>query len=230
MGSFPMSEMTAMTAMSAILLHSPSYGLGHVSLLLTGFFECLIDAEAGRLLARRELLEGLEVLGHDGLGRHQEEGAIGHPLVIEESCVEVGAFERIAAHVEDLWHPQADKRFLPDTQTLGTLLQKMNLPLIDAQRHQVAVVAPVHEPPARIRFHFPFQERQQVVTVEVYLEGLLARLVSLLGFFHDVRLPGGGHPGRKHVAMGAEIVRDSPRLADAPPADSAGHAPAAFVI
>src|SRR5215471_7497410 len=126
-----MSAMTAMTAMSAILLHSPSYGLGHVCLLLTGFFECIIDAEAGWFLAWRELLEGLEVLGHDGLGRHQEEGAIDHPLVVKHGGVVVGPLEGIAAHVEDLGHPQPDKRFLPDTQTLGTLLQKMNFPLID---------------------------------------------------------------------------------------------------
>src|SRR5215469_9886553 len=114
-GSLPADgDDRAMSAIPAILLHSTSYGLGHVRLLLTRLFESLIDAEARGLLAGRELLKRFEVLGNDSLCGHQQKRAIGHPLVIEKSCVEVRALKWIAPHVEDLRYPEPDKRFLPD--------------------------------------------------------------------------------------------------------------------
>src|SRR6516162_7131355 len=144
--------------MSAILLHSTSDGLGDRRLMLTRFFQRIIDAEAGWLLAWRELLKRLEVLGNDGLCRHQQKRAIDHPLVIEKSCVEVRALEWIAPHVEDFRYSEPYKRFLPDTETLRTLLQKNRLPLRDADSHQVAIVTPVHESLAWILFDLALEE------------------------------------------------------------------------
>ena len=59
-----------------------------------------------------------------------------------------------------------------------------------AQRHQIAVVAPVQEALARVLLHLALHEGQQVVAVDVNLEGLVAGLVALLELLDDVRLAG----------------------------------------
>src|SRR5206468_11875156 len=72
--------------------------------------------------------------------------------------------------------------------------------------------------------------RQQVVAVDVDLEGLLAGLVSLLELLDHVRVTRRRGERREHVLMGVEIVRDRSRLDDAGPADRARHAPAALEV
>src|SRR5260370_42297241 len=134
-------------------------------LLAGGFFKRIVNAEARRLLPLRERLKRLEVLANDCLCGYQDERAIGPPLVVKHGCVVVRALEGVAAHVEYLGRSQPDKTFPPDTQTHSPLLQEMNLPLINAQRHQVAVVAPVQKSPARVLFHFSLEERQQVIAI-----------------------------------------------------------------
>ena len=110
------------------------------------------------------------------LRRHEQERAVGHPLVVEHGRVLVAALERIAAQVVELRDAQRDERLLPDAQARGALLHERGPSSCSyAQRHQVAVVAPVEEALARILLHLALQERQQVVAVDVDLEGLVAR-------------------------------------------------------
>src|SRR5260370_20762977 len=115
----------------AVLLLASAYGLGHIRLLPAGFFKRIVDAEARRLLPRRELLKRLEVLANDCLCRYQEERAIGRPLVVKNGCVVVRALQRVASHVEYLGRSQPAKTVPPDTQTHSTLLQEMNLTFIN---------------------------------------------------------------------------------------------------
>lgn len=46
------------------------------------FFHHLINGEAGRFLARRELLECHQKITHDLLSRYQHEGVIDHPIPV----------------------------------------------------------------------------------------------------------------------------------------------------
>src|SRR5260370_15658931 len=99
----------------AALLHASAYGLGHIRLLPAGFFKRIVDAEARRLLPRRELLKPLEVLANHCLCPDQEERAIRRPLVVKHGCVVIRALEGVAAHVEYLWRSQPDQKFPPHT-------------------------------------------------------------------------------------------------------------------
>ncbi len=102
--------------------------------------------------------------------------------------------------------------------------------LLDAQRHQVAVVAPVQEALARVLLHLALQEGQQVVAVDVDLEGLVAGLVALLELLDDVGLAGGRGQRRQHVGVREHLVGHGSRLDHAGPADRARHAPAALAV
>ena len=99
-----------------------------------------------------------------------------------------------------------------------------------AHRQQVAVVAPVEEALAGVLLHLALQEGQQVVAVDVDLEGLVAGLVALLELLDDVGLAGGSQQRRQHVGVGEDLVGHRPRLDDAGPADGAGHTPAALPV
>src|SRR5215813_1869549 len=124
-----------MTAMSAILLHPTSYSLGHIRLLLTRLLQRIVDAEAGWFLPRRELLKGLEELTDDGLCRNQHEHTIRRPLGVENRPINVSSFERIAAKIKKLRKPQLDEWLLPNTHSGGPLLDEVDLPITNAQRH-----------------------------------------------------------------------------------------------
>src|SRR6185369_8806390 len=132
-------------------------------LILPRLIERLVDAEARRLLARRELLEGLEEHADQSLGRHEEEHAVGSPLLVEHGRVFAGPLERVTPQVEERRETQPNERLLPDSEAVRALLHEVDLPVLVAQRHQVAVVAPVEEALAGIVSYLPLQERQQVV-------------------------------------------------------------------
>ena len=122
------------------------------------------------------------------------------------------------------------QRLAPDVESLAALLGEHDLVLLDAQRHQVAVVAPVDEALARRLLLLAREERHEVVAVEVDLEGLAADLVALLHLLDEVGLAGGGREGRDEVLQRADVVDDAAGLDDAGPAHDARHAPAAFPV
>ena len=127
---------------------------------LVCLLDCFVDAEARGFLAWRELLEGLQELAHDFLSRNEQERAIHEPLVVVDARVFVGALERIAPQVVDLGHAHLDERLAPHADTVGPLLREGALPLPHAQRHEVAVVAPVEKSLAWVLLHFALHERQ----------------------------------------------------------------------
>ncbi len=65
---------------------------------------------------------------------------------------------------------------MPDLQTVGVLLQEGDLPVVVAQRGDVAVVGPIEEFLAR-PFAFALEGGHQIVAVEVDLEGRVADLL-----------------------------------------------------
>jgi hypothetical protein len=68
------------------------------------------------------------------------------------------------------------------------LLHEDDLPVVEAKRHEIAVVREVDEPLARAGLLLACQVRQQVVSVDMHLERLVGRLVALLQLLDDVGL------------------------------------------
>src|SRR4030095_4331823 len=165
-----------------------------LAVLLAGGRELLhdlVDAEARRLLARRELLEARDPPGDEDLGRHEPENASNQPVVVVDGVV-IGALEGIAAEVEDLRHAQIDHRLRPDVEAFRALLLEDSLPVLVAERHEVAVIAPVEHLLARRLPDLTLEEREQVVAIEVDLEGLVTHLVPPEQLLLHVR-----HAGRR---------------------------------
>src|SRR5262249_47747786 len=189
----------------------------------------LVDAEAGRLLPWWKLLEALDPLPDEELGWHQQVDPANQPVLVVRGFV-LGLLEGVAAQVEEPRHPELYDRLRPDLKPLRALLGEHRLPLVVAERHQVAVVAPVEELLARRFLDVTLEVRDQVVAIKVDFERPVPRPVTGLGLGHDVRLAGRGQQCRQHVLVSDELVGDCARLDDSRPADDARHAPAALPV
>src|SRR5262245_38787649 len=77
----------------------------------------LVDAEAGRLLAWREVLEALDPLPDEGLRRHQQEGAVCQPVGVVDGFV-LRLLERVAAQVEDARDAELHEWFRPHLESI----------------------------------------------------------------------------------------------------------------
>src|SRR6185503_7820724 len=143
-------------------------------LILLRLLERLVNAEARRLLPRWKLLESFEELPDNGLCRHEEKRAVRQPFPVEHVSVFARSLKWISPEVEHERSTQGHHRLSPDVHSVDSLFQEMDLPIFHPQSHQVPIVAPVKETLARVFLHITFQERQQVVAINVYLKGLLA--------------------------------------------------------
>jgi len=104
----------------------------------------LIQAEAGRLLPWRELKVARNS-PTKSLRGHQQEDVAEHP-VAEGVRGLLCALVRVHAQIEDVRRAQPDERLLPNLQrALDTLLHEQHLPVVVAQRRDVAVVGEVDE-------------------------------------------------------------------------------------
>ena len=100
--------------------------------------ECLqrpVDAEAPRLLAGREFLEGAEELP-DKLLRWNHDKQVFHTPALVVHAFMVSSFEGIASKVEELRQSQRDEGLLPDIEAMSALLSKDDLSLIVPQRDE----------------------------------------------------------------------------------------------
>src|ERR1700677_3923239 len=154
------------------------------------FLYCVADREAAGLLARREVLQGLQFLGHDRLRRGHHEHALDVPFLVLAGF-EVRLLERVRAQVEQQRRAQRHKRFLPDAKPLVLLLEEDHLPLVVAQAREVAVVGPVEELAALVVASG--EKITLVVAVEVDLERFSVGVVAVQELRGDVRLAAGGH-------------------------------------
>src|SRR5262245_45632507 len=82
---------------------------------LLHLLEHLVEAEARRLLSRRELLEALQELRDTGLRRHEQVDTPEHPVPV---CVRgfYRALVRIHPQIEDIRRTQHDEWFQPDLE------------------------------------------------------------------------------------------------------------------
>ena len=101
-------------------------------------------------------------------------------------------------------------------------------PIVVADRHQVAVVGPIDELLPRRLLHLAFQERHEVIAIEVHLEGLAVGLVALHHLGDEVGLTRGGGRGGKQILMGADIIDHLLGFDHPGPADERWHTEGAF--
>src|SRR5262245_40571721 len=100
-------------------------------------FDDLIEVEARGLLPNRKFLERFEPLRRNRLCGHQQEGTVGHPLVVEDALIT--PLERIASHVENLGEAQLRKWLAPHIESMRTLFLEHDLPLMYTHRQQLTV-------------------------------------------------------------------------------------------
>src|SRR5215471_15510110 len=143
---------------------------------LRQLFHHSVQAEAAGLLTWRELLERLEELADDVLGGNTDEGVVEPPVVVGVRR-DVRPFVRVGAQIEELRKPQCRKRLTPDSQrSRGALFLEHELPVVVTQADQFGIIVEVVELLARTLLCLAGEERQQVVAVEMHLEGRVADL------------------------------------------------------
>ena len=162
------------------------------------------------------------------LHRHLDEGAIGHPLVVEDELV--AALERIGAQVEQLRYAQFGELPGPYADALVVLLEEDGLPVVDTDRDELAVIVPVDELLARRFLRFALEEGDEIEAVEMDLECLVADLRAPHAFVDDIGVAAGRGKGRDQVVVRAHLVVDGAGLDRAGPADHHRHAKAAFPV
>ena len=84
------------------------------------FLHDLVQAETRRLLARRELPEGLEPLSHKCLRGNEQIDAIYSPVRVVGGFI-LGALERISMQIDQDGHAKSSERLLPHVGTMGAL-------------------------------------------------------------------------------------------------------------
>src|SRR6187549_3640165 len=117
---------------------------------------------------------------------------------------------------------------LPDAKrrlgtNFGVLFHEGDLPLAHAQRHQVAVVAPVKEFLAWRFLDVALEERQQIHAVEVDLELLAVQRAAGLQLVDHAGFSRRGRKSRDEVLVRADVIDDRSGLDHARPADQARH-------
>jgi hypothetical protein len=166
-----------------------------------------VQVERSRFLARRELDEVLDLRRHRRLHQVNLGDVIDQPIKVE-----LRALEWIAAQIEDQRQPQFHQRLCPLHQPLRALNRQVELIVADPDRHELPVVAEVHDLVSRALLHRPGQIRNKVVAVEMDLEGLLSDGAAIEQLLLHVRIAGGGQQGREQVDVGADAIEDRTAL------------------
>src|SRR5690349_8016188 len=135
------------------------------------------ETKARRLLARRKFLETLEPFARDRLCRHDQEGALEHPLSVFETFRTT--FEWITAKIEQVRRAKVGELALPHIKADMVLPHERGLPVAHTDGHQVAVIAPVKEAFARALLLVALEEGHEIVAVEMHLERARSHLVAL---------------------------------------------------
>ena len=180
----------------------------------------LVHTEAPGLLAGRVFLEALDKHADDRLGGDEQPELVGGPAAVHPGF-EGKPLERVLTQVDHDWHVGLDHRAVGDVPLNDF---EADLPVVDADRVEVGIVVEVEDLAARRLFHLALEERQEVVAVEVVLEGLAAGRVSLKELLLHIRNARGreerGHP----ILVGHDLVVDRAGLEHAGPTGEGGHA------
>jgi hypothetical protein len=141
--------------------------------------EHLIHAEATGFLTRWELFKRLEKLPDDHLGRHKRPEILAPPAKIHVRLVGE-TLEWVLSQVDDLRHVQRLESRLGE---IALHHLEVNFLVVHSQSIQTGVIVEVKDLAARAFSHLAFEERQEVVAVEMILERLVTNFHSLLELF-----------------------------------------------
>src|ERR1051326_6795015 len=98
------------------------------------------------------------------LAGDEREHRVSEPFPVEDRLVT--ALEWIATEIVQRRRAQRHERFTPHVEADTTLDEEVRLPVADAERHQVTIVAPVHDSLAGVLLHLSLPQRQHVVPIE----------------------------------------------------------------
>src|SRR5262249_10877682 len=127
-------------------------------------------------------------------------------------------------------HSQICELSLPDADAGVLLNLEVDLPFQNPDGDELPVIVPIKEVAAWRILHLAFEERHEIVAVEMDLEGLAAGRIAGQAFLDDLWLASRGAEGRDEVIMREDFVVDGPRLDDSRPADQHRYAISALPI
>jgi len=168
--------------------------------------EHLVEIERGRPLTWRELDVVLDLLGHERLHLVKEVGMRDHPIPVSVR-VFIRPLKRVAAQVEYLWGPELDERLEPAHQLLRPLLHQHQFPIANSDREDIAVVADIENKLPRALLRLAGQIGQQIVPVDMYLEGLVAYRMPVEKLFRDFRLASRSEQRWQPILVRGDVVQ-----------------------
>src|SRR5262249_643762 len=136
----------------------------------------------------------------------------------------------IGAQVEEFRDAHIRERLAPDRQASAALFLENDFPVLVPHCQQVAVITPVEEALAWRLLLDAVQEWQQVNPVEMNLENLVADLVPVLYFLHEISLAAGGGECRYEILERSHVIDHLSGFDHTGPAHHARHTPAAFPV
>jgi len=110
------------------------------------------------------------------------------------------------------------------------LFDKDGLPSAHPEGEYIPVITPIEETLARRFLHLPFEERHQVVTVEMNLECFVSDLVPLEALGHHIGIARRGTKGRNKIHMGKHSVVNRARFDHPRPTNHCRHAKPALPV
>ena len=148
--------------------------------ILQGTQHC-VQIERGRLLARWELYEGIDLSSHNILHHVHDVGMRNNPVPV---CIRalVGPLEWVTPEMEHLRGPQLHERLKPAYQPLRPLFHEHDFPVAHPDRQDIAVVTDIEEELPGAFLHLAAQVRQQIIAIDMNFEGLVAGLVASESF------------------------------------------------
>src|SRR6266446_2979291 len=184
----------------------------------------LLDAQRSAHLAWRILFERLEESSNEGYGGDHRPKLIAPPAGIHHRLVLI-AFPRILPQVG---HERNVGRFLRAGEQISLDRFEAEFPIGVSHGREVAIVREVEEFLPRSLGDVAFQERLEVVPVEVGLEGFVAHLEAVQKFSLNVGLTGSSQKRRHEVLTGYDVVDDTTGLDRARPLRDHGDAESAL--
>jgi hypothetical protein len=109
------------------------------------------------------------------------------------------------------------------------LLLEYDFRVADANRNELAIIVPIEKIHARRFLHLAFEERDEIITVEMDLKGLVADLGAFQTFGNDVEITCSSK-GRDQIVVLEHLIIDGAGLDRAGPAVDHGHAICAFPV
>src|SRR5262249_8690565 len=133
--------------------------------------------------------------------------------------------EGVSTEIDDQW---PSRRLSIGGIDSTFVCRKCNFPIVVANGVQVSGLVKIENLMTGTLLFLALEEGQEIVSVEVLLEGLIANFVAVGHLLHHVWIAGSRQQRRHPVLMGDDVVVDNPGFDDAGPAHEQWNAETAF--